>query len=474
MYRTHPITIFSNMGKLLYLLVIPVARGFVLAWFGSFEQWLAGAGFDILILLIITVTAFMRWRTLLYNVSIKGVTVSRGFIIKLDSFIPLDSVATITVERPPILFHILHAARLRVSTVMSSEKLPDVKLYVKGRHLDNFKTLTDAYKNESKPRVYRPSITSLFILSLISSNSFAGVLLVSSLISQIGAVVGGENIQSQLIHQLDTFSRSYSFGIPPLFALVSYVILFGWIINFIFNLFRQIGFTAIREDKSIKVRRGFLNKKHFTIFTDKINFVEVRQGLISLVFKIYSVFLHCSGFRSDKNDISSVIPATGHGSFESNLSLLLPEFVPAKKTVRPGFGALFRYVGDPVWFSLLSLGVYLLGYLLKRYTVFLNFASAFILLPTLWLAFVRISGFYMSGAGQSEDKSSFTLCYFKGVLIHHVIIPRHKIAMLTLRQSIFQKTDKTCDLVVYSVAATPTKHKVRGVKVSECKELFFS
>lgn len=63
-------------------------------------------------------------------------------------------------------------------------------------------------------------------LSLATSNSFAGILLLSTLISQTGQLLG-EEFADRVYGAFAQVSRQMAFGIPPAAAFLAYLILAG-------------------------------------------------------------------------------------------------------------------------------------------------------------------------------------------------------------------------------------------------------
>ena len=59
-HRVHPITILGNLWRVLYLIIIPVLRGFFSALGNNLAGWLSGAWADILILLLMVAIAVLR------------------------------------------------------------------------------------------------------------------------------------------------------------------------------------------------------------------------------------------------------------------------------------------------------------------------------------------------------------------------------------------------------------------------------
>ena len=59
--RPHFISILSNIGRFLILLVIPLIRGLRVSLRGGFQFWLASAWMDIAVVVLIAAMGFAEW-----------------------------------------------------------------------------------------------------------------------------------------------------------------------------------------------------------------------------------------------------------------------------------------------------------------------------------------------------------------------------------------------------------------------------
>ena len=85
----HPIMIFENLSRFLFLLIIPLLRGFLYAIFGgSLYEWLEGAWFDLLIVFIMVAASILEWAFFRYTVYRRGILVRRGVLVRNSFFIP--------------------------------------------------------------------------------------------------------------------------------------------------------------------------------------------------------------------------------------------------------------------------------------------------------------------------------------------------------------------------------------------------
>ena len=124
----HPIMIFENLSRFLFLLIIPLLRGFLYAIFGgSLYEWLEGAWFDLLIVFIMVAASILEWAFFRYTVYRRGILVRRGVLVRNSFFIPSRCYTTLSFEHSWWL-RPFKAVHVRVDTAAGSFNIPDLKI----------------------------------------------------------------------------------------------------------------------------------------------------------------------------------------------------------------------------------------------------------------------------------------------------------------------------------------------------------
>jgi len=125
----HPIMIVSYVGKYVYLLLIPLARGFWGALQNDFYGWLASAWIDVLVLLFMTLLAFLNYYHKRFCVNESGLFAQWGVfrrcveIIHIEKFTALTAIENFYL-RP------LHAAHLHIDTMAQDNAKYDFDILV--------------------------------------------------------------------------------------------------------------------------------------------------------------------------------------------------------------------------------------------------------------------------------------------------------------------------------------------------------
>lgn len=469
-FRAHPIMILEHLWRYGYLLIIPLSRGIIAGWQDNFKGWLRGAWLDLLVLFVILLLAVLRWCFITCQRLPDGYYLRGGIVWHSKSFIPQDRIDTLAVTYPFYLKP-FSAARLRVDTKAGNFKKADVKLTLWRRDAQAmFEDREQRYTGESYlTREYSPRGIYIAALSAILSNSLTGVLFFATFIKQTGNLLG-EEFSNRIFGTFEKFTKMMAFGIPPAAAAIAYLVMFGWLYTFLRNLIRHKNFCARRDESSLSITGGIFTNRKYSVAIDAVNYVDIRQSVLTKMLGLYSVFIHAVGFGKAKDDVSALIPASNSHDLMHHLDLLLPEFKLTKRQAKPNLGALFRFLNDAFW---LCLFLPLLTYIMikwfpswKEFTLWVGFMSC---LPAYLFLTVRIIDFLTSGMGRHGG--SYTLRYSSGFYLHTVMMPCDKVASITLRQSIFQKMDNKCDVLIYSISEKRKKHHIRNIDKTQAIQI---
>ena len=461
-HRAHPIMVLEHLSRFLYLLLLPLLRGVAAGLRNGLAGWLSGAWFDLLILLLIVGLAVARWLLLTYERRPEGLFVQNGIFWRSRTLIPAARVDTIALTYP-FWLRPLGAVRLRVDTKAGGFDQADIRLTLRRRDAEElFVDREEGLSGESYlPREYTPRGIYIAALSAILSNSLAGVIFFSTFISQTGTLLG-EELENRIYGTFETFTRMMAFGLPPAAAAIAYLLLFGWLFTFVRNLIRHKNFRVRRSAGALDISGGIFTLRRYSVAVGAINYVDIRQSVLTKLLGLYSVFIHAVGYGKMEDDVSALIPATAARDLMRHLSLLLPEFKLTSRQAKPNPGAIFRFLNDAFWpCVLLPAAAIILGRVFPTWADFIYWVGFMSCLPAFLFLIVRILDFTSSGIGRHNN--IYTLRYSSGFYLHTVMMPREKAANITLRQSVFQKMDNKCDVLIYSISEKRRRHHIRNI-----------
>ena len=309
-HRTHLVTLLQMIWRFLFLLIFPAARGFLTALSGgNVAEWLDGAWKDILIITAILLLAFLQWWCLRYRWESVGLSIRRGVLFRQRMFIPAAKIITMSLTRPFYLKPV-GGVRLRVDTWAGAGNSTDISLILPKKAAESiFSKRENALSDlDFAPREYHPKGLYVTCLAAILSSSFAGVLFFATFISQTGSLLGQE-FADRITGTFERLTRAIAWGIPPATVAVAYLIIFGWLYSFIRNLIRHKNFVVRRRKNELYIDSGIITNRSYSIRLDEINYIDIRQSLVTKLLGLYSVFVNAVGYGKEKDDISAMIPA---------------------------------------------------------------------------------------------------------------------------------------------------------------------
>ena len=444
-HRTHPVTLLQMIWRFLFLLIFPAARGFLTALSGgNVAEWLDGTWKDILIIAAILLLAFLQWWCLRYRWESVGLSIRRG----------------------------VGGVRLRVDTWAGAGNSTDISLILPKKAAESiFSKRENALSDlDFAPREYHPKGLYVTCLAAILSSSFAGVLFFATFISQTGSLLGQE-FADRITGTFERLTRAIAWGIPPATVAVAYLIIFGWLYSFIRNLIRHKNFVVRRRKNELYIDSGIITNRSYSIRLDEINYIDIRQSLVTKLLGLHSVFVNAVGYGKEKDDISAMIPANPWERLQRHLHFLLPEFAASPRQVKPNGGAIFRFILDPLLPTLsIPVAGSVLAMLFPSWADFTYSIVWMAMLPCLWFLAVRLLDFFSSGIGRQGDM--FTLRYSSRGQLHIVVLPRERISQIVLRQSPIQAFDRRCDVLLYSMSEKKTRHHIRNLDIAQVMEIF--
>lgn len=471
LYRPHPITILSNLYRYLLLLLLPVLRGFLHALTGGgIASWLSGAWLDLGLLGLFLSFGVLTWYRFTLESAPQGLTIRRGLFLQESFFLPQSRYSCITLVEP-LYLRPLGGCFLRIDTPAGNLTQADLTVFLRKRHC---RELLEQCSPQPGPRrmtkEYSPRNVYVFVLAAITSNSFAGVVIISAFISQSGKILGRQ-FSELLYGTFEEAAKALAFGVPPAAAAVAYLLLFGYLCAFALSLLRHAGFRVRRTRNLLEIQAGAFTRRTYRLEKDKLSFVDIRRTLLTMALGLSSVFLYIPGYGKYKDDLSSLIPCANSHNLKTNLNLLLPEYSPSPRTVKPHWRSITRYC-SLAFFTCLGVlgaawGCYLLFPQWRQLTFWLGFLC---LCPSVWYLVIRVLDYLT--AGISYRRGCFTLRYGSRFTLHQVVLPSGKIAKIRLTQNPLQQRNGRCDLYLYSVSEGLRPHRVRDLPREEAEALF--
>lgn len=468
-HRAHPFTIVFNLGRVFYLIIIPVVRGLFSALQGGFYRWVRGAWLDILVLLLMLGIAVIAWLSVSFRYDGEEIEIRTGLWFCRKVFIPWKNVTAIVMVESFYLRPV-HALRFRADTPGGSFKDADFSIFLSEKQAGAILVTRKDLASDYFGSIYHPTTLSIVALSLLTSNSFGGILFISTFISQSGKLLGNK-FPDMIIGTFEQAARHLAFGIPPAAAAIGYMLIAGWFIGFLLSFIRYKNFTLTRKPNTLCINGGIFTKREYYIRYSDVNFIDIRQSIVTKLLRLHSLYISAVGYGKQKDDISCIIPTEQEKHFEKNREAIFPAMAPSPRQLAPEAKGIMRFIGLP---CLLLLGivsaVFVLPLLLPSWKAFIWFVGLMALVPAAFFLSIRILEFHTSGI--SFQDNNFTLRYSIGLSLHTVVIPADKVVCVELSQSFLQKFGRYCDLIISSKSEGRYHHRCRNLVKDDLNKLF--
>lgn len=468
--RQHPIAIFKYIGKYIYLLILPLIRGFVISLSGGFTAWLEGAWFDILFITSIIIFATMKWSCFTIKDMGKQILVTNGCFVTKRYRIDKKNITTLcSIEK--FYFRPIKVTKIKIDTPAGSAKIPDLVVILSQKNAQSIMKNQKFYLGKVNYNLrYKPRSMALVALSAVSSNSFAGVVLISTFVIQSGQVFG-EEFSDRIYYSLEEFASKIAYGIPPFAAAFALIIIFGWFLAFTSNLLKHYHFSVAMDDTAIEIIGGMFTKRTYLLPRHHINYIDIRQTLFTKLLKVSSIFVDTIGYGKEKDDMSAIFPVADTNRIHKELDMSVPEFRVSNRQLRPSYSSVIKYTFYPIIFlCLVPVGV---SFLKKSFPIFhdsIEWLGAMCSIPLVWLTIVRILD--LKTAGISLVNGCYTMRYSKAFTFHTVVIPKDKIISIRIASSIFQRLSNKCDVYVSSFSENAKTHCIKNLKRDAVTTLF--
>lgn len=466
--RLHPLQVLRFSGKYLFLLLLPALRGLLTVRNADMLlYWAKGAWFDLCVVITVIVLFRLSGKYNTIQCDSQRLIVQTGIFFRRKAMVPLTHITTLWVESPFYL-RPFNAKRVCIDTAGGKRPQVDLNLILYPKEAD--KLLSYRTGTEDTPRRYRAKWQYLLFLSVYVSGTLTGILFFATALHQLGKLLG-DQIQKLVVDGVNALAEQLWFA-PHTAAIVAIIILLGWIFSCIRNLFHFAGFSVTRHHHSLTISAGLLNRRAYTCYIRDINFLNLRQTLLGKFLQLYTVYIHCIGYGKRKRDQAVLLPGVGPDETRRVVQDLLWEFSIQNNALHPVPFSLWRYLRWPLIFLLgIAPCVTIIVWLIPEHTALWRFLGIVTTLPVIWYGVLQAIGRY--DAGVAVDKRCFTLRYPRRFVLHTVVIPRRKISLLHIRQSIWQKKRNRCDLIVYTCNEKRTCHRVKNLNFTDLKSLLY-
>lgn len=475
MYHEHPLKILKNALKNIWLLIFPLLRGIktIKLDIDVLYNWISGAWFDLLVILLIIGFGFIRWAYTWIRFDENEVSLISGIFVKRETIIPYANISA-AASVHPFFLRPFKAVKMTINTCGGAFKKSDMTLLLKrsdaGKLRHKFLRPHDVHH---KTFEIRPGILTIIFFSFVFSSSLSGALYISTFFIKLGNTAK-ELYENELKSAIDLLtnevSSKFALSIPPAAIALGILVIVTWLFSFVSNILRYAGFSMKREKNFLEVRMGALTRRSYHIVSDKINYVDMRQSMIMKIFRKTSLNISCSGYGGKKNELPVLFPVLSKNQANRALDLLDFGKKIGKRKVSANRAAVMTFLGIPLMFCA---GIPLASVILIRISPRLSqFIIPFAIMaevPSIWLLVIKTMALFMTGI--SIDNGFVCIRYSRSFTFHTVMADKRKLVKIQIVQNPIQKKLKRCRLDFYFSSETPKANRLHGINITDAEKL---
>ena len=474
-YHEHPLRILKYSAKNIWLLIFPLIRGLMHYPFRVNKdwlyEWLSGAWFDILIIVLIILFGLIRWYSSVISIDPSAITHTDGVILRVRKTIPYSNISSTSFEHPFYL-RPFRAVIVKCDTSAGIFRTSDMKLLLSSKVSEQLAAKFPGIKDTSSADEFpKPSALSLILFSAFFSSGATGVIYLATFFYKGGDIARdmiGRYIE-QVTESTEKFTGKLLLRVPDAAAGIGSLFIGAWLLSFIVNLVKYARFSLYYDKHFIKLSYGALTEKSYSINVPHINYTDFRQNLIMKILRMTATHISCAGYGNNRKSLPVLIPVRHMSRMGTEFEKL--GIVRGKKLeYKPKWRALWNYVWLPVIVTLSLIPAYLIVTwlipALNRLTIFVAIMAE---IPAVWMIFVKFAAFFTSGIAIYDDK--IKLSYSRFTIFHTVIAERSKLVKVEYEQTFIQSIKGRCSMIFWFEGEVSRRHKIKALPVKDVRTI---
>ncbi len=460
--RSHPYLIFTYLYKFAFLFIFPLIQTLIFTPINTVEIVL-NLSINLLFVLSIVFVAILKYRNKKYKLFDDFFYYKNGLIKKSTFKIPYKNCTSIYIQKS-ILPLIFSAFKVYIDTCSYKDFKSDIMFILSIKNAEKF------FYNMFKVHLnivfkYRSSFLKVLIMSISWSNSIVGILFFAPFVSRSGSILGQE-FSKNLYAGVNVAVYIASIGLPPATAYIAGFLVFGFFIALFMQIFRYANFKSTVKGDVVITKRGFINKSIFATRTENINVISINQTLLMMLLKVKITYMYTVGIGKLKGDKSLLIACEHIEKVCKILENLIGIKVDEIVSIKPKFKKIKNFIYLPIICILMVVPIY---YILLKIGIYREFLHLGLLLSFtilfIWFVF-RIFAYKKTSLAITKDNYVIARG-FKRMNLSENIIKSNKIQYTILKQSFFQKKNKTCHIYIYVYGERRKKYIVKHLEFGE-------
>lgn len=312
----------------------------------------------------------------------------------------------------------------------------------------------------------RPRIFHRILAAVAQSNTISALLPTVLLLRRVDTLVGVE-LNTWFPEVPDPRLQLIAWGLPPLIAALTVLLLTGWALVFFNRLLDWFPFRICMEEDRLFIRSGMFTRRIRLFFLHRLRGICIRQSLLMYLFGISTVSALLPGKHAGTRAL--LLPAATHTQLDQwfrRMGAVLDNarsFRPPRRA-RPSF---FRK--DLLGIS----GSVIVLFFIRDLPFRTLWQWGFLVTTVIFLWHLILSGIAVRQTGIFLEQDTITLCAAVHFTLQTTRIPLQQIAGVQITQHGFQRRRQLCHLHFY-VNGLRRRFTVRHLALRDAVRLYKS
>ncbi|EPZ37144.1 Bacterial membrane flanked domain protein [Anoxybacillus ayderensis] len=269
---------------------------------------------------------YMSWRRFTYRLQENDMYIEQGIFVKKKRYIPFDRIQGIS-HSSGVLQRLVGVVQVHIET--AGRQMDEPEVILSAVSIEEAKQIERAVHHKKRENIFieiEDKTDAIFtlrfrdvlFLSITSGGAFGVIAAIGAFLSDFNDFVSFE--------RLNIFFCADDTASTLIFLFV--VLMIAYVLSVIGHLFRYMNFTVVKQDKTITITTGLLQKKSISTSIERVQAIAVKESPIRHLFGYVSVHLiHAGGALDDGRHGSLVLfPLVRKNEVASLVATCFPEY----------------------------------------------------------------------------------------------------------------------------------------------------
>lgn len=453
-YKAHPLMIWQLVKPFLFVLIIPLLRGII--QYIMYKQVSGVLPLETFALSVILIIGFMRLKCFKLRVYDGFVEITQGLIFRKTSWIETEKLSSVVTLQNPV-DALFNAVTFRINTEAGRLCKPDYEFKLFLRDAEKVSELL--YGEESRTAVSF-SVKRLALAAALTSSAVTGLIVAVPIIDRIGKLLDIA-LSEMLLYEINKTANRINTYFPPIFNIITLIVLIGYLISFIYSLIANLRFRLFAGNKKIEIRHGVFVRKRILFRRESVNNICIDQTPLMQFTRRFMMRAAVGGFGGEKGEKAVLVPVGRHFELKNRFSLGFQFFKTDGLILRAERSRRmkWRFYRIPAMLALFTMGIGVVLAMLFPYFDRLIMFLTFILL--IVIAYYAGLCRYNYKFGQLRLGENICARGINGINTREMYCPRERIGIVKFTQNPIDRRWNTCKvrLTVRSESADHVKVK---------------